>query len=213
MPRTARYRGEDMLSAAARLAADGGPEAVTIGGISAATGAPVGSIYHRFESRGLLVAELWLSTMEAFQAEYLEVLGPRPTAESGLRAALHIPAWVRVRPAEARILILHRREDFVGPEWPAPVAGRARDLNVGVAARLAAFARAVLGSDGEEALARAWYALGAAPLAAVRRYLAERQRPPDLVDDLVRETYEAVIVRTAQRRGPDGRATGKLEAQ
>jgi AcrR family transcriptional regulator len=197
MPRTARYRGEDMLSAAARLAADAGPEAITIAAISAATGAPVGSIYHRFESRDLLVAELWLSTMEAFQAGYLEVLGAQPTVDSGLRAALHIPAWVRAHPAEARILVLHRREDFVGPEWPPAVAGRARDLNLGVAARLAAFTRAVLGSDGEEAVARAWYALGAAPLGAVRRYLADRQRPPELVDDLVRETYEAVIVRAA----------------
>src|SRR5216683_3627650 len=159
MPRTARYRGADMLAAATRLAADGGPEAVTIGAISAATGAPVGSIYHRFESRDLLVAEMWLSTIETFQVGYLEVLGAEPTVHSGLLAALHIPAWVREHPAEARILVLHRQEDFVGTQWPSAVSARARDLNTGVMARIAAFARAVLGSDSQPAVARATYAL------------------------------------------------------
>jgi AcrR family transcriptional regulator len=193
------HRGQDMVAAATRLAAEGGPDAVTIGAVSAATGAPVGSIYHRFESRRLLAAEVWLSAIEAFQVGYLAVLGAAPTLESGLRAALHIPAWVREHPARARIMILHRQQDFVGEEWPPSVAGRARDLNTGVTAAIAAFALAVLGSDGAAATARATYALASAPTAAVQRYIAGGQRPPDLVDDLVRETYEAVIVGAARR--------------
>jgi AcrR family transcriptional regulator len=182
-----------MLAAATRLAASGGPEAVTIAAISAATGAPVGSIYHRFESRDVLVAEAWLSTMEGFQVGYLEALGTRPDLGSGLQAALHIPAWVREHPAAARILLLHRREDFLGPDQPPAVALRALDLNAGVTARIGAFARAVLGSDSEEAVGRAWYALASAPTGAVERYIAAGLRPPDLVDELVRETYAAVM--------------------
>jgi|SRR5215467_6579226 len=193
MGRTARYRVEDMLAAATRLAAAGGPEAVTIGAISAATGAPVGSIYHRFESRDVIVAEAWLSTMEGFQVGYLEALGTQPDLRTGLQAALHIPAWVRENPAAARILVLNRREDFVEPDQPPAVARRARDLNAGVTARIAAFASCVLGSDGEDAMARAWYALASAPTGAVQRYIAAGLRPPDLVDELVRETYAAVI--------------------
>jgi AcrR family transcriptional regulator len=184
-----------MLAAVTRLAAAGGPEAVTIDAISTATGAPVGSIYHRFESRDVLVAEAWLSTMEGFQVGYLEALGPRPDLGTGLRAALHIPAWVREHPAEARVLLLHRREDFIGPDQPPAVAARARDLNVGVTAGIVAFALAVLGSDGEDAVGRAWYALAAAPTGAVQRYVAAGTGPPNLVDDLVRATYDAVIVR------------------
>lgn len=200
MTRTARYRGADMLAAATRLAADGGPEAVTIGAISAATGAPVGSIYHRFESRDLLVAEMWLSTIERFQLGYLTLLGDQPTMHSGLLAALHIPAWVREHPTEARILVLHRQQDFIGPRWPDSLSARARDLNIGAMARITAFARAVLGSDGKPAVARATYALASAPTGAVQSYVAARQRPPDVVDDLVRETYEAVIVRATRTR-------------
>ncbi len=201
MPRTALHRGEQMVAAAARLAADGGPDAVTISAVCAATGAPVGSIYHRFKSRDLLVAEVWLSTIEAFQVGYLEALSAEPALPTGLEAALHIPAWVREHPAEARIMLLHRRQDFVGTEWPPAVADRARDLNSGVMARIAGFARAVLGSDGEDAMARAFYALASAPTGAVQRYIAAGQRPPDVVDDLVRETYLAVIV-GPERRPP-----------
>ena len=193
MVRSARYRGEDMLAAATRLAAAGGPEAVTISAISRATGAPVGSIYHRFESRNHLVAEAWLSTMEGFQVGYLEALETQPDVRSGLRAALHIPSWVRQHPAAARILLVHRREDFLGPDQAPAVAERARDLNAGVALRIAAFALSVLGSDGAEAIDRAWYALASAPTGAVQRFIAAGLRPPDLVDDLVRETYAAVI--------------------
>jgi AcrR family transcriptional regulator len=185
-----------MVSAATRLAADGGPDAVTISAISAATGAPVGSIYHRFRSRDLLVAEVWLSTMEAFQVEYMGVLGATPTVHTGLAAALLIPAWVREHPDQARILILHRQEDFVGAEWPLPVAARASDLNDGVMARIGAFALNVLGSNSEEAMARATYALASAPTGAVQRYIAARRRPPAVVDDLVRKTYQAVITRS-----------------
>jgi AcrR family transcriptional regulator len=205
MPRTARHGGDRMVAAGVRLASDGGPDAVTISAISAATGAPVGSIYHRFKSRDLLVAEVWLSTIEAFQRGYMEVLSAEPTVETGLAAALHIPAWVREHPTEARILLLHRQEDFVGTEWPPAVAARARDLNTGVMARIAAFALATLDSDGEEAVARATFALASAPVGAVQRYLAARQRPPAVVDDLVRETYRAVIVEQGRRDAAAGR--------
>jgi hypothetical protein len=146
------------------------------------------------------VAEVWLSTMEAYQVGYMEILGAVPTVRTGLLAAPHIPAWVRERPAEARILILHRQEDFVGAEWPLPVAARARDLNTGVMARIAAFAHTVLDSNDDRTMARATYALASAPIAAVRHYIAAGQRPPDVVDDLVRETYQAVIVGEARRR-------------
>lgn len=46
--------------------------------------------------------------------------GARPTAQTGLAAALHIPAWVRAHPDEARILILHRQEDFIGRQAAPP---------------------------------------------------------------------------------------------
>jgi AcrR family transcriptional regulator len=190
-----------MVAVATRLAAERGPDAVTVSAISAATGAPVGSIYHRFASRDLLVAEVWLSTIQAFQRGYMEALGAEPTAESGLRAALHIPSWVRQHMAGARILLLHRQEDFIGAGWPAVVEERARDLNTAVFERIHAFALAVLATDDEAAMGRATYALASAPTGAVKDYIARWQPPPRLVDELVAETYDAVIVRAGRQGG------------
>ena len=59
------------MDAAMRLVAEGGPNAATVAGIAGALGAPVGSIYHRFKSRDLLLARLWIRTVKRFQVGFL----------------------------------------------------------------------------------------------------------------------------------------------
>ncbi len=93
-----------------------------------------------------------------------------------------------------RVLRSHRRRAPVGESIPV----RRRRFVSG------AFALAVLGSDGEEAVARATYALASAPTGAVQRYIAAGQRPPAVVDDMVRETYRAVIVGPAANLNTTG---------
>src|ERR1700760_4539391 len=53
--------------------------------------APVGSFYYRFASRDLLLGELWLQTVLAFQEGVTVALD----AGDGLGAVLHTPGWVR----------------------------------------------------------------------------------------------------------------------
>ncbi|MCA1655082.1 MAG: TetR/AcrR family transcriptional regulator, partial [Pseudonocardiaceae bacterium] len=65
MARTRLHTDERILDAARDLwLAD---RAVTTGGISERSGAPVGSLYHRFGSRDALLASLWLRTVRRFQ--------------------------------------------------------------------------------------------------------------------------------------------------
>ncbi|WCD85969.1 hypothetical protein KPP03845_102310 [Streptomyces xanthophaeus] len=68
-----------------RLAAGGGPDAVTMSAVAQAVGAPSGSVYHRFAGRPALLAEVWLRTVEAFQEGYLaQVEAPsEPGAAAG----------------------------------------------------------------------------------------------------------------------------------
>jgi AcrR family transcriptional regulator len=56
--------------APAQLAATRGPSAATVGAIAESVGAPTGSIYHRFRSKDVLLAELLLQTVEGFQAGF-----------------------------------------------------------------------------------------------------------------------------------------------
>lgn len=194
MGRPARYPAELILDTAARLAAADGPAGPTIGAIASALGAPTGSIYHRFSSRDVLLAELWLQTVESFQVGFQAALaGPVPY-DAGLRAALYTPEWVRAHPAPARLLLLHRREDFLPGGWPEGVSRRAEDVGKGGELALRAFARRALKSTNARALRRARYAVIDLPYAAVRSHVHADEPPPPIVDELIAAAYRAVVV-------------------
>src|SRR5512138_865868 len=135
MGRPARYRSDEILAAALRLAARD-PASLTVSSIARATGAPVGSIYHRFPSRDALVAQLWLSTVESFQEGFVRAL----RAGEGLSAALHTPRFARGRLDEARLLLLHRREELTSGPWPGAIRARAAALRPALDEALRAFA-------------------------------------------------------------------------
>jgi AcrR family transcriptional regulator len=60
MGRKPRFTRDQFSTAALSLVSEGGPKAVTVAAIAARTGAPVGSVYHRFPSREHLLAAAWL---------------------------------------------------------------------------------------------------------------------------------------------------------
>src|SRR5262245_382938 len=88
MSRTSEYDADQILTAAGRLIAASGPGGATIGAIARAVGAPTGSIYHRFPSRDVLLAQVWLRAATAFQAEFFRRLAGAPPRRAGLAAAL-----------------------------------------------------------------------------------------------------------------------------
>ena len=193
MPRAPQFDQAQILDAAERLIARHGPSGATIGAIAQAVGAPIGSIYHRFDSRDVLLAEIWLGAATAFQTTFFERLaGPAPR-EAGLAAALYMAQRVRERPREARVLLLHRREDFVDRGWPANMRRRAEQLGRQVETELRAFSSRLCGRQDARTVRSIAYALVEAPVAAVRRHVAAEESPPAYVDGLIRTTYEAVI--------------------
>jgi AcrR family transcriptional regulator len=61
------FNNADFLNATLALVAEHGPSAVTVAAIAGKLKAPIGSFYHRFASRDVLLAELWLNTVLSFQ--------------------------------------------------------------------------------------------------------------------------------------------------
>src|SRR3954447_6855447 len=116
----ASFDRADFLAAARALAAQGGPGALTVGSVTDRLRAPSGSFYYRFASRDVLLAELWLATALAFQQGFVAAI----RAGDGLTAALHTPVWVRANFVEARVFLLHHRDDFVQGSWPAALTAR-----------------------------------------------------------------------------------------
>ncbi|MFD0539407.1 TetR/AcrR family transcriptional regulator [Actinomadura luteofluorescens] len=137
MGRPAKFGEDRILDAALAVTAEGGPAAATIAAIAERLGAPSGSLYHRFGSRDLLLATLWTRCVRRFQDGFVAALD----AGDAEAAALHTPRWCRGHPAEAAVLLLHRRRDLAAA-WPAELAAPLEALNARAADALSAFARA-----------------------------------------------------------------------
>ena len=191
-----KFADGDFLDAALAIAAEAGPPAVTVGAITERLGAPVGSFYHRFASRDVLLGELWLRTVLDFQQGITAALD----AGDGLGAVLHTPAWVRLHLDEARLLLLYHRDDFVQggspPSLRDGVAAQTERMETG----FARFARLVFGRAGRDEIRRAQFLLAEMPVGAVRQHLQRREPPPPIVDELIRITYRAIVAEYSARR-------------
>lgn len=203
-----KFSNADFLAAALAIAAEHGPAAVTVAAVAERLKAPTGSFYHRFASRSVLLGALWLRTVLDFRRG----VGAALEAGDGLGAALHTPAWVREHPDEARLLLLHHRDDFVQGGWPEELREEAAALAERGKAGTARFARLVFREDGAEELRRAQFLLAEVPVAAVRQHIVRREPPPPLVEDLIRATYRAVVADHRRARGTEARMAGGARA-
>lgn len=192
MGRPAKFDSEGMLDAAAELIAAGGPAQATITAIAERLGAPSGSIYHRFESRDLLLARLWVRTIRRAQAGFLVALEADEIHCAAQGAALHIPRWSRAHLAEATVLLLYRKEDLAA-QWPAELGSSLSHLNDDLTAAMRRFTKRRYGRITSKNFQTVAFALVDVPYAAARRYLLAGRPPPLLVDDLVTAACEAAL--------------------
>lgn len=191
MGRTAKFTPEQFVDAALELAVAHGPAAVTMSAVAGRLHAPIGSVYHRFASRDMLLAVLWLRIVRSFQKGFLDTLHDK----GGLEAALHTPRWVREHPKEAKLLLVYSREELISGPWPEEIrtctASVAGELDDGIME----FTRQVFGGVTDSALRRTRFALIDVPYAAVRRSLIADEALPQEVDRMVSETYTAILGR------------------
>jgi AcrR family transcriptional regulator len=194
VPRPAKFTEDQILDGALRLVAQGGPGAATIAGIAGLLGAPVGSIYHRFESRDSLLARLWIRTLRSFQVGFIGALEDGDPDETALGAALYNVDWTRQHLEEARVLLLYRREELA-ERWPEALGEELATINADVEAALKNHAVRRYGEDVDAAaLRRVVFALVDVPYAVGRRHLIQGETPPPLADELVTETLRCVLI-------------------
>jgi AcrR family transcriptional regulator len=195
MGRPARFEKEQIVDATKRLIAEGGPRAATVSAIANRIGAPTGSIYHRYGSRELLLADLWLTVVEGFQEGLLSALrGPDPV-EAGVRGALYGPAWVRAHFPEARLLLLYRREDLITGPWPAGMKKRARKVKRDLLDGMRDLTRRRYGRATPMNIRRVRFAVFDTPYGALKRYVEAGERPPPDIDALIKETCLSILAR------------------
>jgi AcrR family transcriptional regulator len=199
-----KFSQEDFFAAALAIVAERGLPAVTVASISDRLKSPTGSFYHRFASRDVLLGELWLRAVLDFQTG----IGKAHDAGDSLAAALHTPAWTRNNPDQARLLLLYDRRDFVQGDWPEELRERVVEMTRRMEGGSRRWARMIFGKDGREEMRLAQFLISELPVAVVRQHLMRGEKPPLLVDELIRTTYGAVVADYRSRK-TRGRGTKK----
>jgi AcrR family transcriptional regulator len=183
-----------MLDVARDLLLDGGAHGATIEAISGASGAPTGSIYHRFGSRDELVTRLWMRAVRRSQSAFLEATDVEDPAAAAVRAGLSIFDFCREQPQDARLLVSFRYEDLVraAPAQGA-LAEELRELNRPLDGVVVKLARGLYGRAGRAELDHLLLVIFDLPYGAARRHLIAGVEPPERLRPHLERALKAAL--------------------
>jgi AcrR family transcriptional regulator len=185
VPRPQLHQTDAMLDATRDLLLESGTRAATIEAIAAASGAPIGSIYHRFGSRESLLTRLWMRAVYRSQASFVVAMEDSDPREAAVAAALSLFDFCDQHPADARLLASFGREDLIGITPDGPLAEELAELNRPVERAVVALAKRLYGTRSRRALDRTLLVVFDLPYGASRRLLIEgRSLPRGLRSDL-----------------------------
>ena len=154
--------------------------------VVARSGVSIGSIYHRYGSREVLLARAFVDAVTEFQNAFLEAL-ECGKEDAGERAAMATPRFCRSDPSRARILFCCRREEMLSQDIPQDLKDFIADNTQDAGKRIVTFARA-----NDLSLTACRLGLMAYPLGAVRLYLPD-QKIPKAIDAHVAAAYRAAV--------------------
>jgi AcrR family transcriptional regulator len=194
MGRPRLYSDDAILDAARTLVLETGARSATLNAIADASGAPKGSIYHRFASLNELLAEMWIRAVRRSQGAFLEALADPDAMSAALGAALSIHDFARDQPADARLLASLRREDLIERVESPRLRRQLADLNRPLQAALGELAGRLFGSATGDALEQTACAVVDIPIGATRRHLiAGSPLPPTLRGQLAAAVRAALL--------------------
>jgi len=180
-----KHETDPILDAARALVLRDGPRAASVAAISKASGAPVGTLYHRFGSRDGLLVEVWIRALARFQqialAAATDIDDPVERGVALARASLDFAA---LHPEDARLLLAVRRDDLLDAAPDDALKHRLTEMNAPLVAEATAIARALHGQADARSLAAVTRAVVDLPYAAVRRFAGVATLPPWLADDV-----------------------------
>jgi AcrR family transcriptional regulator len=185
MPRPQLHQTDTMLDAARELMLRDGSRAATVEAIAEVSGAPIGSIYHRFGSREALVTRLWIRAVHRSQASFVAAMEQTDAKEAAVAAALSIFDFCQEHPADARLLASFGREELIGITPTGPLADELDEINRPVKRAVVALAKRLYGKGSRPALDRTLLAVFDLPYGATRRHLLSGHKlQPRLRQDL-----------------------------
>src|ERR1700742_598825 len=178
-----KHETDVILDAARALVLAGGPRAASVAAIAKSSGAPAGTLYHRFGNRDGILAAAWLRALERFQAQAMAADAGAPL-DAAVAMAVAAISFARELPEDARLLLTIRPGDLLDDEPDAEFAETLAAMNAPLTRRVGALARQLYGRAAAgpvDAVARAIVAL---PYAVVRRHAHDEPLPSWLEADV-----------------------------
>jgi AcrR family transcriptional regulator len=180
-----KHDTDDILDAARTLVLRDGPRAASVAAIANESGAPVGTLYHRFGSRDGVLAAAWLRAVERFQQRALQAATDPDALEAAVAMATTAVRFAREQPDDVRLLLAVRRGDLLDADPGDTFQAELKAINAPLEAELARLTRALRGRADTRTLDAVTRAIVDLPGAAVRRHLrSDRKLPGWLEQDV-----------------------------
>ena len=91
-----KHDTDAILDAARALVLTAGPRAASVAAIAKASGAPTGTLYHRFGNRNGILAAAWLRALDRFQSRAIAAAADSPV-ETAVAVAVSFVCFARPR--------------------------------------------------------------------------------------------------------------------
>ncbi|MEU8899130.1 TetR family transcriptional regulator [Nocardia sp. NPDC048505] len=179
-----KHDSDVILDAARTLVLSDGPRAASVAAIAAASGAPVGTLYHRFGNRDGVLTEAWLRALARFQAGVIAAAGVPDPVEAGVamvRASIRFGRELR---DDARLLLSLRPSDLLDGGPDDAFQTRLAGMNAPLIEHLHRIAHDLTGRHGDREIDAVSRAVVDLPYAALRRHAHAAALPGWLDDDI-----------------------------
>lgn len=178
-----KHQTDVILDAARALVLAGGPRAASVAAIAQASGAPAGTLYHRFGNRDGILTAAWLRALDRFQAWAMAVEGDAPM-ETAVEMAVAAIRFARDMPDDARLMLTIRPSDLLDGEPDAAFQETVAAMNVPLSERIRALARGLYGRSDPRSVDAVARAIADLPYAVVRRHAHDQPMPSWLEADV-----------------------------
>ena len=182
-----KHQTDVILDAARALVLDGGPRAASVAAIAKTSGAPAGTLYHRFGNRDGILTAAWLRALERFQSRALAADGETPgdtALETATAMAVAAVSFARELPDDARLLLTIRPGDLLDDEPDAAFRETLAAMNAPLTERIAVLARQLYGNNKPRSVDAVARAVADLPYAVVRRHARDDPMPKWLENDV-----------------------------
>ncbi|WP_280267488.1 TetR/AcrR family transcriptional regulator [Nocardia wallacei] len=173
-----------ILDAARTLVLRDGPRAASVAAIAAASGAPVGTLYHRFGNRNGVLSATWIRAVERFQNRALAAAEDPDPLEAAVGMAVAAIDFARTLPDDAKLLLNLRPRDLLDGAPETELRQQLDRMNVPLIEQLRRVTSELLGNDDERAMDRVARAIVDLPNATLRRHARFGDLPTWLESDV-----------------------------